>query len=72
MIPLNIEDSTVLRRTLEELEASIIVLGTPITPIDKLPLAATSDEVIAKINSVIVGLNATITILNNTNTSDRQ
>jgi len=71
MIPLNIDDTIVLRRTLEELELGIIVLTTPITPIDELPLGSTLEETVDKVNEMISGLNAVITTLNLTNTSDK-
>jgi len=71
MIPLNIDDAIVLRRTLEELETRIVILPIPITPIDQLPLGSTLEETVDKVNEMISGLNAVITTLNLTNTSDK-
>ncbi len=71
MIPLNIDDPVVLRRTLEELETRIVILATPITPIDALPVGSTLEETVGKVNEMISGLNAVITTLNLTNTSDK-
>ena len=71
MIPLNINDPVVLRRTLEELESKIIIVATPISPVNKLNPGATLEEVEAKVNEVVDGFNAVIVALNATNTSDR-
>ena len=71
MIPLDLSNPVILRRTLEELETRLIVVATPISPIDQLPLAATLEEAVAKINELVAGHNATVAALNATNTSDR-
>ncbi len=71
MIPLNIDDPVVLRRTLEELEAKIIVVATPISPVNKLPVDADLATSVLKVNELIDGFNAVVVALNATNTSDR-
>ncbi len=71
MIPLNIDDPVVLRRTLEDLEAKIIVVATPISPINKLNPGSTLEVVEAKVNEIVDGFNAVVVALNATNTSDR-
>jgi len=71
MIPLNIDDPVVLRRTLEDMEAKIIVVATPISPINKLNPASTLEVVEAKVNELVDGFNAVVVALNATNTSDR-
>ncbi len=71
MIPLNIDDPVVLRRTLEELEAKIIVVATPISPVNKLPVDADLTTSVLKVNELIDGFNAVVVALNATNTSDR-
>ena len=71
MIPLSLEDTTVLRRTLEELEMGLIVVSTPISPVDVLPVDADLTAVIDKVDEVIKGFNSVVSLLNATNTSDR-
>ena len=71
MIPLDLSDPTVLRRTLEELETRLIVVATPISSVTKLAPAATLEEAVAKINELVDGHNAVVAVLNATNTSDR-
>jgi len=71
MIPINIDDPVVLRRTLEELETRIAILPTPITPVNTLDDAAVIEEIVLKTNEIVEGLNAVIVALNATNTSDK-
>lgn len=71
MIPLSIDEPNVLRRTLEELESKLIIVATPISPVDKLPTDADLATTIARVNEVIEGFNAVVVVLNATNTSDR-
>ena len=71
MIPLDLSNPVILRRTLEELETRLIIVATPISPIDQLPLDATLEEAVAKINELVSGHNAVVAVLNATNTSDR-
>jgi len=67
MIPLNIEDPTVLRRTLEELEASIPVLAQQAKTVTVLEDSATTDEIIVKVNELVGTVNLLIATLNSTN-----
>ena len=71
MIPLSIDDPVVLRRTLEELEAKIIIVATPISPINKIHPDADLATAVLKINEIVDGFNAVVVALNATNTSDR-
>jgi len=71
MIPLNLDNEVVLRRTLEELEAKIIVVATPISPVNRLHPDADLATAVLKINELINGFNAVVVALNATNTSDR-
>jgi len=71
MIPLDIQDPVVLRRTLEELESKIIVVATPISTINKLHPDADLATAVLKINEIVDGFNAVVVALNATNTSDR-
>ncbi len=71
MIPIDIEDPVVLRRALEDLESKITVLATPVTPINDLVEAPDLDAVSIKVSEIVSGLNAVITALNLTNTSDK-
>ena len=65
MIPLDITNPVVLRRTLEEMEASIINLDAPITPIEPLDTAADLATVLDKVNDLIVSYNTLIANLQN-------
>ena len=71
MIPLNLEDPVILRRTLEEMEAKIIIVATPISPINKIHPDADLVTAVLKINEIVDGFNAVVVALNATNTSDR-
>ena len=72
MIPVNIDDPVVLRRTLEDLEAKIIIVATPISPVNKLNPGSTLEVVEAKVNELVDGFNAVVVALNATNTSDKR
>ena len=65
MIPLNITDEVVLRRTLEEIEASIPKLEYSLTPIGALEEGATIEEVTFTVNEIVLSLNALINTFNN-------
>ncbi len=69
MIPLNIEDPEVLRRTLEELEQKIPSTDKPITPVSRLELTADLATTVAKVNQLVDSLRTIITQLelNSTN-----
>ena len=64
MIPLNITDEVVLRRTLEEIEATIPHLNYTLTTIGILPDRATNDEVVTKTNEIIASINTIINTFN--------
>ena len=63
MIPLDITDEEVLRRTLEEIEESIPVLEASTLTVSALPEGATTAEVVLKINQVIGSLDQIIKAL---------
>ena len=69
MIALDLDEPTVLRRTLEELEAKQITFTNPMTPLTTLASAATLEEVIVKTNDIINSYNDLITQLNATDTT---
>ena len=69
MIPLNLDDQVVLRRTLEEMEARIPIRHNPVSPIEELALDADLATVLAKTNEVVQGFNALVTELGLTETS---
>ena len=64
MIPINIDDNDVLRRTLLELEESIPALDIPLTPIEELPVNADVSLTVGKVNEIIRSVNALYTSLN--------
>ena len=64
MIPLDIADPVVLRRTLEELEASIPKLSNSIGTINKLDDTADLTEVIHKVNEIAGTVNLLSSALN--------
>jgi len=66
MIPLDIADPVVLRRTLEELEASIPKLANSIGTINKLDDTADLTEVIHKVNEIAGTVNLLSFALNTT------
>ena len=66
MIPMDIDDTTVLRRTLEEIEAQLLVTP-PIAGIEKLTpevLAPTLEEVVVKVNELIGVVNSMSSLIN--------
>jgi len=71
MIPLNIEDSSVLRRTLQSLEDSIPQMESPINSINELESTNISD-VVDKLNEVIRGFNAVVSVFDRTQTTEIQ
>jgi len=60
MIPLDIDDATVLRRTLEELEARIPLLTDAARPITIVPDGADLEAITLKLNEAIVTINLII------------
>lgn len=73
MIPLNIDDTTVLRRTLEELESQLMV-SPPLANVDKLNLVVTpapTNEVLAvKLNEIVGVINSITSLINSTQASE--
>ncbi len=59
MIPLNLKDETVLRRTLQEISDSIPRLSE-ITPVDKVDTPATNEMIVVGLNKAIDAINALI------------
>ncbi len=67
MIPLNIDNPEVLRRTLEEMEESLIVVDASLIPQQPLDyLEVDISVIVGTLNETIRTLNSVITILNNT------
>lgn len=69
MIPLNIEDTTVLRRTLEEIESRLIEIPAPLRLISELTYVdgvTTLEDVLVKVNEIVVALNTVNAVLNAT------
>ena len=66
MIPLNIEDPEVLRRTLLELEKSVPKFDVALSPITELEDSADIVATVAKVNEVIRSINALFAELNTT------
>ncbi|RLA64023.1 MAG: hypothetical protein DRQ78_06400 [Epsilonproteobacteria bacterium] len=64
MIPLNIEDPIVLRRTLEEIEEVIPKLDASAQTVDKIEEGADLTTVTAKLNEVIGSIDLIISSLN--------
>jgi len=64
MIPLNIEDPIVLRRTLEEIEEVIPKLDASAQTVDKIEDGADLTTVTAKLNEVIGSIDLIISALN--------
>ena len=58
MIPLDITDEVVLRRTLEEIEARLPLQEVQVSPVDKLAYDADLATTVAKVNELVDGLNA--------------
>ena len=65
MIPLNVEDPVVLKRTLEEIEATIPKLDDTTRTTTLLDSGADLAAVIAKVNELVGNVNLVITTLNN-------
>ena len=65
MIPLNLEDEVILRRTLEELDRAIPVLSESARAIVPLLESATLEEINLKVNEAIGTINLLIEALNN-------
>ncbi len=64
MIPINIDDPLVLRRTLEDIEARIIIHDTPLSPVPPLLESDKLGDAIIRINEIADALNLVITRLN--------
>jgi len=64
MIPLDLSDDTVLRRTLEELEAGIPVLSDSARPLTTLPSGSDLAHIELKVNELVVTINLLIDSLN--------
>ncbi len=58
MIPLDITDEVVLRRTLEDIEARLPLQEVQVSPVDKLAYDADLATTVAKVNELVDGLNA--------------
>ena len=69
MIGLHLEDPTVLRRTLEDLQRGIIKIHTPVTPVLDLAVGADLPTTVDKINEIIKSVNALGAILNTATTT---
>ena len=67
MIPLDITDEVVLRRTLEEIEASIPKLAESTRTTEELASVATSEEIVAHINQLSGNVNLIIAALDRNN-----
>ncbi len=65
MIAIDIENPTVLRRTLEDLEKAIPTLGGSAIPIVGLEPNATAEVVEIKLGEIIATVNLLISTLNN-------
>jgi len=65
VIPLDITDETVLRRTLEEMENSIPILDASSLTITALPIAADLADTQLKIDQIIGRLDQIIKALDN-------
>ena len=66
MIPLDLNNPAVLRRTLEEIEAQLIVTP-PLANVEKLTpqvAAPTLEEVVVKVNEVIGVVNSVTSLIN--------
>jgi len=68
MIPLDITDEVVLRRTLEELEERLPELAEYLQQIDEIVVVSgtptTIEQLTSKVNDIVVVLNAVTTALN--------
>ncbi len=67
MIPLNIEESDVLRRTLEEIEASIPKLDQSAKPVNILEDGSDLATMLDKVNELVGSVNLIILALNSNN-----
>ena len=64
MIGLTLEDTVVLRRTLEELEAKTRILSEPLRSVAILESGSTLEETILRLNQTLEVVNTIINALN--------
>ena len=64
MIPVNIDDPIVLRRTLEELEALSISIDVQITEVESIKVGSTLADVVTQLNIISTRLNIVISAVN--------